>query len=77
MAKPIANDEQVSQLTSEFTWLGGNPAGISALLESYEFDRSTIESAISNVMSSHSCTSTYASALRCKSFLEAALAQLK
>jgi hypothetical protein len=77
MPKPIADDKQIIQLTSEYTWMGGDPGGIGTLLNCYEFDRSAIESAIANVMSSHSCTSTYASALMCKDLLEAALAKMK
>ncbi len=76
MPKPVAGDEQIIQLTGEFTWMGGDPGGIQGLLNGYEFERSAIESAIAAVMSSHSCTSTYASALRCKSILEAALNRL-
>ncbi len=77
MAKPIAGDEQIVQLTSEYTWMGGDPGGIRALLDHFEFERSAIESAIANVMSSHSCTSTYATAMTCKDLLETALAKMK
>lgn len=76
MSKPIAGDKEIIQLVDEFTWMGGDPAGIYELLSKYEFERSTIESAIGAVMSRHSCTSTYATALTCKGILEAALARM-
>ncbi|MFO0941365.1 MAG: hypothetical protein U0930_11410 [Pirellulales bacterium] len=76
MPKKIPGDEQIIQLVDEFTWMGGDPGGIYSLLNEYEFERSTIQSAIDAVMSRHSCTTTYASALRCKDILESALARM-
>lgn len=71
--KPPATDADVIQLTDEFTWMGGNPAGIASLLREKQFTKEHIQSAISSVMSRHSCTTTYRSALDCSSVLEEAL----
>ena len=73
MPKPSATDADVIQLTDEFTWMGGNPAGIAALLAQKQFTKAAIQSAITNAMSRHSCVSTYSSALACKDVLENAL----
>jgi hypothetical protein len=76
MPKPAATDDDVIQLTDEFTWMGGNAYAMSALLARKQFTRDHIQSAISNAMSRHSCRATYEQALACQEVLEAALAEL-
>lgn len=77
MPKPPATDADVIQLTDEFTWMGGNPGAIAALLRQKQFSREAIESAIANAMSRHSCVSTYRSALDCIDVLERALKDME
>jgi len=61
---------EIEKLTLEYTWMGGEPQAIEAILKEFEFSKSDIKTAIDNVMSSHSCNSTYHSALACKRLLE-------
>ncbi len=76
MPKPTATDADVIQLTDEFTWMGGNAGAIASLLAEKQFTKQHIESAIANVMSRHSCVSTYHSALECEAVLQRALLDL-
>jgi hypothetical protein len=53
--------------------MGGNAGAIASLLSEKQFTKSDIQSAIANVMSRHSCITTYNSAMECKDVLDAAL----
>jgi len=55
---------EIEKLTLEYTWMGGEPQAIEAILKEFEFSKSDIKTAIDNVMS------TYHSALACKRLLE-------
>ena len=65
-----ATTVEIEKLTLEYTWMGGEPLAIETLLKEFEFTKSDIQLAIDNVMNSHSCNSTYHSALACKRLLE-------
>lgn len=69
MLKP-ATAIEIEKLTEEYTWMGGEPQAIEALLNEFKFNKSDIQLAIDNVMNSHSCNSTYHSALACKRLLQ-------
>lgn len=64
---------EVEKLTLEYTWMGGDPQAIESILKEFEFSKTDIQTAIDNVMNSHSCNSTYHSALACKRLLETKL----
>lgn len=76
MSKPPATDADIIKLTDEFTWMGGDPAGIAGLLREKQFTKEHLHSAIAAVMSRHSCITTYNSARECEAILEAALKEL-
>lgn len=61
---------EIEKLTVELTWMGEKPIEIYALLHEFEFTPTVIKLAIQQVMNSHSCKSTYQSALQCKQILE-------
>lgn len=66
MTRKLAGINEIERLMGELTLMGGDPSGLSGILDEFEFTETILRMAIDSVMSNHISATTYNNALACK-----------